>query len=78
MTIEQFITSMLQIVPLLLLKLSVIILLLLHLLFSIVLIRQTKIMIHVVEVQISPAIYTISIIHSLSSLFVLVWVIVFL
>jgi len=78
MPAEQFIVNILQVVPLLILKILVIILLLLHTLFSLVLVRQTKIMIRVVEAQISPAIYMISIIHSLVSLFVLGWTIVFL
>lgn len=78
MTIEQLIINLLAVTPLLLIKLSAVTLLLFHLVFSFVLIRQTKIMIHVVEAQISPTLYAISIIHFLSSLFVLVWVIVFL
>lgn len=64
--------------PYLLIKLLVIILLLLHLAFSAVLTRQTKLMITVIEANISPAIYAVSIIHLLASLFVLVWAILFL
>lgn len=75
MTIEQFITLLLQTAPIFLLKISVLMLLFLHLLFSIVLIKQTKIMIKVLEAQISPALYTISIIHFLFSLTVFIIVI---
>lgn len=78
MTIEQLIANLLQFVPSLLVKLFTVILLFLHLAFSFVLIRQTKVMIRVVEAQISPLLYTISIVHFLSSVFVFVWAIIFL
>ncbi len=78
MTLEQFIINIIQATPFVLLKLFAIVLLFFHLAFSFVLMRQIKIMSHVVEAQISPALYTISILHFFSSLFVLVWVIIFL
>lgn len=78
MTIEQFIVSLLLAMPFVLIKIFVVILLLLHLSFAFVLIRQTKVMIRVVEAQISPFLYTISIVHFLSSLFVFVWAMIFL
>lgn len=77
MTVEQFIINILQAAPLVLLKLFVIALLLFHVSFSVILIKQTKTMIKVLEAQISPALYTISIIHFLFSLFVLIWVLIF-
>ncbi|MBI3380250.1 hypothetical protein HY029_05845 [Candidatus Gottesmanbacteria bacterium] len=77
MTIEQFITTFLQTTPFAIIKILVIILLLLHLSFSFVLMRQTKLMTHVVEAQISPLLYSISIIHLLSSLFVFLWTMIF-
>lgn len=64
--------------PLLIFKVFASILLLLHLAFSIILVRQTKLMVRVIEAQISSVIYMISIIHLLFSFFVLVWVIVFI
>lgn len=64
--------------PILIFKVFAGILLLLHLAFSIILVRQTKLMIRVIEAQISSVIYMISIIHLLFSFFVLVWVIVFI
>lgn len=75
---EELLTAIFSGVPYLLIKLFVIILLLLHLSFSAVLTRQTKLMITVVEANISPAIYAVSIIHLLTSLFVLAWAILFL
>lgn len=78
MTIEQLIANLIQTAPFILIKLFAIVLLLLHLAFSFVLVRQTKVMIHVIEAQISPALYTVSLIHFLSSLFVLVWAVIFL
>lgn len=77
MTIEQFIANLLQTAPFLIIKIFAVVLLFLHLSFSFVLIRQTKIMTQVVEAQISPALYTISIIHFLASLFVFIWTIFF-
>lgn len=58
-------------------KAGISILLLLHLVFSLILIKQTNVMNKVVEVNISPTIYAISIIHFLASLFVLLWLLVF-
>lgn len=62
----------------LLLKSGIIVLLLIHLLFSLVVVRQTKLMIKVVEAKISPSIYAISLVHMGVSLFVLVWTILFI
>jgi hypothetical protein len=59
-------------------KIFVIILLVLHLLFTIIVARQTKLMNQVVEAGISPAILLLSVIHVLFSLFVLLWAILFL
>lgn len=63
---------------LLIFKLCIIVLLLLHVLFSIVVVRQTKLMLKVIEAQISPTIYAISIVHLGVSLFVLAWAILFI
>lgn len=78
MTPEQMLIKVFQVLPYILFKLFAIVLLLLHFAFSFVLIRQTKIMIHVVEAQISSAIYAIALFHFLSSLFVLIWAIIFI
>lgn len=78
MTTEQIIADLLQTMPFIIIKIFAVALLLLHLAFSLVLMRQIKIMVHVVEAQISPALYSITIIHFLSSLFVFVWGIIFL
>lgn len=70
--------SILDTLPVLLIKLFSVAFLLLHLAFSFVLIRQTKLMIKVLEAKISSTIYSISMIHFLFSLFVLAWAILFL
>lgn len=64
--------------PFLIAKILVIILLSVHLVFSLVVVRQTKLMTKVVEAKISSAIYSISLLHLLASIFVLVWATIFL
>jgi len=59
-------------------KIFVITLLILHLVFSFVLTRQTKLMIKVVEARVTPTIYAISVIHLLASLFITIWALLFL
>lgn len=78
MPADDFITAIFAAAPFFLFKLFTVILLLLHLAFSAVLTRQTKLMTTVVEAKISPAIYAVSIIHFLVSLFVLIWAVLFL
>ena len=58
-------------------KLLVIIILLLHLTFSILVFQQTRLMIKVVEAGISPVILSITIIHLLISIAVLFGILVF-
>jgi hypothetical protein len=77
MASEEMIKILLGVAPLFL-KIFLLMLLLLHIAFSLVLVRQTKLMIKVVEAEISPTIYFISVIHLLFSTFVLLWVIIFL
>jgi len=78
MTPEQFFTGLFPFVPFFLFKILTVILLLLHVAFSLVLVQQTKLMIAVVEAKISPVIYIVSIIHLLFSIFVLIWAILYL
>ena len=75
--LEQLLIGLLLQWPWLLFKMVVIVLLVLHLFFSFILMRQTKLMIHVVEANISPFIYQIAVIHLLASLFVFIWTILF-
>lgn len=77
MTIEELLPVIFNTTPYFLIKLFAVILLLLHLTFSVVLIRQTKLMVGVLEAKISPTIYAISIVHFLVSLFTLVWTAIF-
>lgn len=77
MTIEELLVFFFTRAPMLLIKLITLVLLLLHLAFSVVLIRQTKLMISVVEAKISSTLYAISVIHFLSSVFVFIWVLLF-
>lgn len=78
MTIEEFLIRFFSSAPSLILKIFAILLLLLHVAFSIVLLRQAKLMVSVVEAKINSAIYLVSIIHLLFSIFVLFWAILFL
>lgn len=78
MSPEQFIAFFLSRGPFMVLKVFFIALLLIHVLFSLLLIRQTKMMLRVVEAKISPLIYGISIVHALFSVFVLLWTALFL
>lgn len=78
MTIEEFILRIIPLLPAFLIKVIAVTLFLLHFVFSIVVTRQTKLMLSVVEAQISPLIYTIALIHLAASLFVLIWAILFL
>lgn len=78
MTPEQFFTSIFPFVPFSLFKILIVIMLLLHIGFSLVMMRQTKLMISVVEAQINSVIYVISIIHLLFSALVLIWTILFI
>lgn len=75
MITEEMLVQLLVSAPIILVKVFSIILTIFHLVFSAVLVKQTKLMIAVLEARISPAIYAISIIHFLASLFVLIWAI---
>lgn len=78
MTFEEFILYIIPLLPALIIKIIAVAILLLHFIFSIVVTRQTKLMLSVVEARLSPLIYAISLIHLASSLFVLIWAILFL
>lgn len=78
MPADQIIGDLINQLPSRLFNLLSIILLVMHFLFALVVVRQTKLMLKVVEAQISAAIYAVSIIHLLVSLFVLLWAILFL
>jgi hypothetical protein len=63
---------------LVILKYLFILLLMVHLLFSFILVRQTQMMMRVVEAKISPIIFGISVMHAFFSFFVLIWAALFL
>jgi len=75
---DELIFDLISRLPFVLIRIFTVIALLLHLFFSIIIVRQTKIMIKIVEAQISPTIYLISVIHFLISLTVFLWAILFL
>jgi hypothetical protein len=54
----------------------ILIILTLHILFTIVLVRQTKLMLEIIEARISTTIMAISIAHFLASLGVFLWVLI--
>ncbi len=78
MTPQEYFASIIPFVPFYIFKILIIAGLLLHAGFSLVLVRQTKLMIAVVEAKISPFIYAIAIFHLLFSAGVLVWAILFI
>ena len=75
---DELIFELIRDLPFLLIKIFTVILLFMHVLFSIIIVRQTKNMVKIVEAQISPTIYLISMIHLFASLGVLVWAVVIL
>ena len=78
MNIDQFIDFAINTLPSLAVKIFAVLILIMHALFSIILVRQVKLMTRVVEVKISPFIYTLALIHLLASVLILLWTIVFL
>ena len=75
---EELFLQFLQKLPILLIKIFTSLLLFLHILFSVVIYRQTKTMTKIVEAQISPTIVLFSVVHLIASIAVLVWFIFFL
>ena len=78
MTIEEFFANFFIVSPLIIVKVFAVALLLLHVFFSVVILRQTQLMTKMIEVKIAPVIFAASVIHLLASLFVLFWAILFL
>lgn len=54
----------------------ILVILSLHILFAIVVVRQTKLMLEIIEAGISATIMTISVIHLLTSIGVFLWVLI--
>jgi hypothetical protein len=74
---DDLINQIIQIGPYYVVKGIFVIILFLHVLFSIVIVRQTRNMLKVVEVKISPFLYLISFIHFFASLGVLFFTLLF-
>ncbi len=64
--------------PFLLFKLFSIILSFIHIGFSLVLLKQVKLMTKVIEAKISPVIYMVALVHLFFSIFVFIWIILFI
>lgn len=77
MTPGEFFAGIIPFVPFYVFKILIVIGLLLHAGFALVVVRQTKHMIAVVEARISPFIYAVAIFHLLFSALVLFWTILF-
>ena len=75
---DEFLNQLFTVLPLLLIKIFSVVLLGMHVLFSIILLRQIRLMTKVVEVKSSGIIFTIGVVHLLSSIFLLLWAILFL
>lgn len=78
MSSNEFIFNFINLLPFLLIKIFTVILLIMHVLFAVIIVRQTKNMSKIIEAQISPTINLITVIHLLASLSVLGWAIIFL
>ena len=75
---DEFLNQLFTVLPLLLIKIFSVVLLGIHVLFSVILLRQIRLMTKVVEVKSSGIIFTIEVVHLLSSIFLLLWSILFL
>lgn len=76
MTIENIIAFWSSLSILSVAKPFILVILALHILFAIVLVRQTKLMLEIVEAGISATIMAISVAHSLASVGVFLWVLI--
>jgi hypothetical protein len=72
-----FIFNFLGITPAFLLKIVFLSLFFFHVVFSIILLRQTRMMTRVVEAGISPGIYLIALVHFFASIGLFLWVLFF-
>ena len=75
---DEIINQLFTFLPLFLVKIFSVVLLGIHALFSVILLRQIRLMTKVVEVKSSSIIFTIGVVHLLSSIFLLLWAILFL
>ncbi|OGF99451.1 hypothetical protein A2Y99_00255 [Candidatus Gottesmanbacteria bacterium RBG_13_37_7] len=78
MTADQMVAIIKSVNPIDIIRLFSIGILILHLGFSIVVVRQTKLMIKVIEGKMSPYVDFISVLHLLFSIFTLVWALIVL
>ena len=78
MNADEFLINLITFLPAFIVKGFVVLFLILHLLFSIIVLRQTRLMNTVLEAKIAPGIYLFSLIHLLSSIFVFIWVIIYM
>ena len=75
---DELIFEFIRQLPFLLIKIFTVILLFMHVLLSVIIVRQTRNMIKIVEAQISPTVYLISLIHFTASIIVFGWAVLFL
>lgn len=76
MTIENIIALLSSLSILSVVKPFILVILALHILFAIILVRQTNLMLEIVEARISTTIMTISVAHFLASVGVFLWVLI--
>lgn len=75
---DELLNQLFTVLPLFLIKIFSVVLLGMHVLFSVILLRQIRLMTKVVEVKSSGIIFTMGVVHLLSSIFLLLWAILFL
>lgn len=77
MPTDEFVFEFIRDLPFILIRIFTIILLLMHILFSVIILRQTSNMSKIIEAQISPTIYLIALIHFMVSVAVFIWSLMF-
>ncbi|OGG07905.1 hypothetical protein A3D05_03835 [Candidatus Gottesmanbacteria bacterium RIFCSPHIGHO2_02_FULL_40_24] len=77
MITDEVLNELIRVLPIILIKIFTVGLLALHLLFSLIIVRQARIMTKIIEAGISPVIVSISVFHFIISFLVLVWVMLF-
>lgn len=75
---DQMIFDLIKNLPFTLFRVFTVLLLLMHILFSFIIVRQTKIMSKIVEAQISPVVNFLTLVHFFISVAVSSWAVLFL
>ncbi|OGG13877.1 hypothetical protein A2773_03790 [Candidatus Gottesmanbacteria bacterium RIFCSPHIGHO2_01_FULL_39_10] len=75
---DNFLTGLINFSPFLLIKIPILVLLFLYIIYALIILRQTMIMSKIVEVDVTPTLQFITLIHFLASIAIFFWVLFFL